>query len=43
MEYSDRMKKLIKDSSKYYTSKLRPSGHDISESFDNDNDGWLLS
>lgn len=42
-EYSDRMKKLIKDSSKYYTPKMRPSGHDISESFGNDNGGAIPS
>ena len=42
-EYSDRMKKLIDDSSKYYTPKKRPSGHDISESFGNDNGGAIPS
>ena len=42
-EYSDRMKKLIEDSSKYYTPKKRPSGHDISESFGNDNGGVIPS
>ena len=42
-EYSDRMKKLIEDSSKYYTPKKRPSGHDISESFGNDNGGTIPS
>lgn len=42
-EYSDRMKKLIKDSAKYYTPKLRPSGHDISEGFGNDNGGAIPS
>lgn len=42
-EYSDRMKKLIEDSSKYYTPKKRPSGHDISESFGNDNGGAIPS
>jgi DNA modification methylase len=42
-EYSDRMKKLIKDSSKYYTPKMRPSGHDISDSFGNDNGGAIPS
>lgn len=41
--YSDRMKKLIKDSAKYYTPKMRPSGHDISESFGNDNGGAIPS
>lgn len=42
-EYSDRMKKLIEDSAKYYTPKKRPSGHDISESFGNDNGGAIPS
>ena len=42
-EYSDRMKKWIEDSSKYYTPKKRPSGHDISESFGNDNGGAIPS
>ena len=42
-EYSDRMKKLIEDSSKYYTPKKRPSGHDISESVGNDNGGAIPS
>ena len=37
------MKKLIEDSSKYYTPKKRPSGHDISESFGNDNGGAIPS
>lgn len=42
-EYSDRMKKLIKDGAKYYTPKMRPSGHDISENFGNDNGGAIPS
>lgn len=42
-EYSDRMKKLIEDSAKFYTPKKRPSGHDISESFGNDNGGAIPS
>lgn len=42
-EYSDRMKKLIKNSAQYYTPKLRPSGHDIGESFGNDNGGAIPS
>ncbi|MFQ7087915.1 MAG: DNA methyltransferase, partial [Bacteroides sp.] len=33
----------IEDSSKYYTPKKRPSGHDISESFGNDNGGAIPS
>ncbi|ENK0838639.1 site-specific DNA-methyltransferase [Clostridium botulinum] len=40
-EYSDRMKKLIKDSDKYYTPKERPSGHDISKNFGKDNGGAI--
>jgi len=31
--YSDRMKKLLQNSDKYYTPKERPSGHDISGRF----------
>lgn len=42
-EYSDRMKKLIENSEKYYTPKKRPSGHDISASFGNDNGGAIPS
>lgn len=39
--YSERMKKLIKDPSKFYTPKDRPSGHDISDSFGRDNGGAI--
>lgn len=39
--YSDRMKKLLKDGKKYYTPKMRPSGHDISEGFNNDRGGAI--
>lgn len=39
--YSDRMKKLIADPEKYYTPKLRPSGHDIGSSFGKDNGGAI--
>ncbi len=42
-EYSGRMKKLIEDSTKYYTPKKRPSGHDISDSFGIDNGGAIPS
>lgn len=42
-EYSGRMKKLIENSAKYYTPKKRPSGHDISDSFGNDNGGAIPS
>jgi DNA modification methylase len=41
--YSDRMKKLIQDPSKYYDPKKRPSGHDISDSFGKDNGGAIPS
>lgn len=40
-EYSGRMKKLLQDSEKFYTPKLRPSGHDIARSFDKDNGGAI--
>ncbi len=39
--YSERMKTLLKDAKKFYTPKLRPSGHDISDSFDRDNGGAI--
>lgn len=39
--YSERMKKLIKNKEKYYTPKKRPSGHDISSSFGNNNGGSI--
>jgi site-specific DNA-methyltransferase (cytosine-N4-specific) len=39
--YSERMKTLLKDAKKFYTPKLRPSGHDISESFSKDNGGAI--
>ena len=42
-EYSERMKKLLEDSSKFYTPKKRPSGHDISDSFGIDNGGAIPS
>ena len=41
--YSDRMKKLIEDSDKFYTPKKRPSGHDISDQFGRDNGGAIPS
>jgi DNA modification methylase len=41
--YSDRMKKLLEDGEKYYTPKLRPSGHDISDRFAQDNGGAIPS
>ncbi len=39
--YSDRMKKLIANPEKYYTPKVRPSGHDIGSSFGKDNGGAI--
>ena len=41
--YSDRMKKLLRDSEKYYSPKSRPSGHQISKSFSNNNGGAIPS
>ena len=41
--YSERMKKLIENPEKFYTPKKRPSGHDISASFGNDNGGAIPS
>lgn len=43
IEYSDRMKKLIKDPEAYYTPAKRPSGHDIGSSFGKDNGGAIPS
>jgi DNA modification methylase len=42
-EYSDRMKKLLRDPAAFYQPKKRPSGHDISESFGRDNGGAIPS
>jgi site-specific DNA-methyltransferase (cytosine-N4-specific) len=39
--YSDRMKKLIEDPDKFYTPKVRPSGHDIGKGFAKDNGGSI--
>ncbi|WP_334155388.1 site-specific DNA-methyltransferase, partial [Tepidimonas sp.] len=39
--YSDRMKKLIEDPDKFYTPKVRPSGHDIGKGFAKDNGGAI--
>ena len=41
--YSDRMKKLIKDPSKFYKPAVRPSGHNIGSSFGKDNGGAIPS
>ncbi len=43
VEYSDRMKKLLKDPDKYYDAKKRPSGHDISKGFSKNNGGAIPS
>lgn len=40
-KYSDRMKKLLEDSEKFYKPALRPSGHDVSKGFGRDNGGAL--
>jgi DNA modification methylase len=42
-EYSDRMKKLLKDPAGFYTPAKRPSGHDIGKSFGVDNGGAIPS
>jgi len=39
--YSERMKRLLKNSQKYYTPKERPSGHDISAAFGKANSGAI--
>ena len=39
--YSERMKTLIKNPEKFYSPKLRPSGHDISAGFGRDNGGAI--
>lgn len=41
--YSERMKKLIQNKEKFYTPKKRPSGHDISSGFGNNNGGAIPS
>ena len=41
--YSDRMQKLLENPDKFYKPKVRPSGHDISTSFGNDNGGAIPS
>ena len=41
--YSDRMQKLLENPEKYYKPQLRPSGHDISNSFGNNNGGAIPS
>lgn len=39
--YSDRMKKLIENPEAFYKAKNRPSGHEISTGFANDNGGSI--
>jgi len=41
VEYSERMKKLLEDPDKFYTPKERPSGHQISSGFHQDNGGAI--
>lgn len=41
--YSARMNALLKNAKKFYKPALRPSGHDISASFDKDNGGAIPS
>lgn len=42
-EYSERMKKLLKNPEAYYSPAKRPSGHDIGSSFGVDNGGAIPS
>lgn len=39
--YSERMKKLLKNGDKYFSPKMRPSGHDISANFNNNKGGAI--
>jgi len=41
--YSERMKKLIENPQKFYKPAVRPSGHDIKETFGQDNGGAIPS
>lgn len=41
-EYSDRMKKLLKDPEAFYKPAKRPSGHDITDKFGTKNNGGAL-
>ena len=43
VEYSERMKKLLANPAGYYLPAKRPSGHDISDQFANDNGGAIPS
>lgn len=42
-EYSDRMKKLLKNPDSFYSPAKRPSGHDIGKNFGKDNGGAIPS
>jgi len=42
VSYSPRMQRLLKERKKYYTPKLRPSGHDISRGFEGIDRGGAL-
>ncbi|XVJ66748.1 MAG: site-specific DNA-methyltransferase [Lacibacter sp.] len=41
--YSARMQKLLENPDKFYKPKVRPSGHDIANTFGNDNGGAIPS
>jgi DNA modification methylase len=41
--YSARMEKLLKDPAAFYSTKVRPSGHDIGKGFGKDNGGAIPS
>jgi DNA modification methylase len=41
--YSERMKKLLINPERFYDPKMRPSGHDISKRFSDDNGGAIPS
>lgn len=43
VEYSDRMKQLLKNPEKYYNPQKRPSGHNISSKFGKSNGGAIPS
>jgi DNA modification methylase len=43
VEYSDRMKKLLENPEKFYVPKNRPSGHQISKNFSQNNGGAIPS
>ena len=43
VEYSERMRRLLKDPEKFYSPKRRPSGHDISEGFGSIREGAIPS